>query len=183
MSTPKKHITILGINPGAKYLGIAVFRGPDLRDWRVRVTRGKWSAEKYRQTTAILSGLLDHYKPDFIAVKRLDPSRSSSGLDRLVEKTIALAEKKGIKVCRYGLRELKAFFHAEGRTSKRGMADIIASQYPVLYSELDQERRNKNPYYLRMFEAVGLAAACFHELDTSERSGRDSGRQEKKGSL
>jgi Holliday junction resolvasome RuvABC endonuclease subunit len=175
---PKKHITILGINPGAKYLGLAVFRGPDLRDWRVRVTRGKWSTEKYRETITILSRFFERHSPDVIVVKRLDPSRSSVGLDRLVERIIALAEKKGLKVCRYGLKELEAFFHGEGPSNKRKMAEIIASQYPILYSELDQERRNKNPYYLRMFEAVGLAAVCFNDLDNSERSSRGFGRRQ-----
>ena len=161
----KKPITILGINPGAKYLGIAVFRGPELRDWRIKVTKGTWSNEKYRKTMVILSEFIEQYQPDVLALKRLNPFRSSAGLDRLVQKIIALSEKKGLKIRRYGIRELEAFFYSEGRSNKRKMAEIIASQYPVLYSELDLERRNKNPYHLRMFEAVGLGAVCFHQLD------------------
>lgn len=162
---PKKPITILGINPGAKYLGIAVFRGPELRDWRIKVTKGKWSSEKYRKAMGILSEFIEQYRPDVLAVKRLNLSRSSVGLDRLVQKIIALSEKKGMKIYQYGIKELEAFFYSEGRSNKRKMAEIIASQYPVLYCELDLERRNKNPYHLRMFEAVGLGAVCFHQLD------------------
>jgi Holliday junction resolvasome RuvABC endonuclease subunit len=168
----KKPITILGINPGGKYLSVAVLRGPELRDWRVKVTKGKWSNEKYRKTMAILSEYVDRYRPDALSLKLLNHSRSSVGLDSLVDKIIAFSEKKGLKLCRYGIKELEAFFYAEGRSNKRKMAEMIASQYPVLYSELDQERRNKNPYYLRMIEAVGLAAACFRDLENSERSRR-----------
>jgi Holliday junction resolvasome RuvABC endonuclease subunit len=163
----KKPITILGINPGAKYLGIAVFRGPELRDWRIKVTKGKWSNEKYRKTMGILSGLIAQYRPDVLAVKRLNPSRSSVGLDRLVQRIIALSEKEGMTVYHYGIKELEAFFYPEGRSNKRKMVEIIASQYPVLYCELDLEKRNKNPYHLRMFEAVGLAAACVRDVDGS----------------
>lgn len=161
----KKPITILGINPGAKYMGIAVFRGPELRDWRIKVTKGEWSNEKYRKTMKILSEFIEQYRPDVLSVKRLNPSRSSIGLDRLVQKIIALSENKGMKVHQYGIKELEAFFYSEGRSNKRKMAEIITSEYPVLHCELNLERLNKNPYYLRMFEAVALGAICFYEAD------------------
>lgn len=165
----KKPITILGINPGAKYLGIAIFRGPELRDWRVKVTKGPWSDSKYRKTIEILSEFIGQYRPDALSVKRLNPSRSSVDLDRLVQKIIALSEKKGIRVYQYGIKELEAFFYPDGRSNKRKMTEIIVSEYPVLHCELDLERRNKNPYYLRMFETVGLGAICFHQLDDSKK--------------
>lgn len=165
MSMQKKVITILGINPGAKYLGIAVFRGPELRDWRMKVTKGKWSGDKYLKTMKILLEFIEQYRPDVLSIKRLNPSRSSAGLDRLVQKIIALSENKGMKVYQYGIKELEAFFYSEGRSNKRKMAEIITSQHPVLHCELNLERRNKNPYHIRMFEAVALGAICSYELD------------------
>ena len=173
---PKKSLTILGINPGAKYLGLAVFRGPELRDWRIKVTKGKWSNEKYRKILEILSGFVEQYRPDVFSVKRLNPSRSSVGLDRLVRKIIALSKKKGIKVYQYGIKELESFFYSEGRSSKKKMAEIIALEYPALYCKLDLEtnnlekRKKKNLYQIRMFEAVALGAACFYQLDNSYQS-------------
>ncbi len=113
----------------------------------------------------ILSDFTEQYRPDVLAVKRLNPARSSAGLDRLVGKIIALSEKQGITVYRYGIKELEAFFHSEGRSNKRKMAELIAAEYPVLHGELNLEKRNKNPYHLRMFEAVALGAMCFHQMD------------------
>jgi Holliday junction resolvasome RuvABC endonuclease subunit len=166
---PKKTPIILGINPGAKYLGLAVFRGSELRDWRIKVTKGKWANEKYRKILAILSVFIEQYSPDVFAIKRLNPSRSSAGLDRLVRKIIALSEKKGIRVYQYGIKELEAFFDPAGRSNKKKMAEIIALEYPVLLRELNSEKRNKNRYHLRMFEAVALGAMCFHQLDNSKQ--------------
>lgn len=168
----KKVITILGINPGAKYLGIAAFRGPELRDWRVKVSKGKWSNEKYAKTLKTLSEFVEQYEPDVLAIKKLDPSRSSAGLDRLVRKIIAFSERKRIMIFQYDIKELEAFFHVEGRSNKWKMAEIIASEFPALHYELDLERRNKNSYHLRMFEAVALGALCFHLLDNAEHSRR-----------
>ena len=167
---PKKNLTILGINPGARYLGLAVFRGSELRDWRIKVTKGRWSNEKYRKIMEILSGFVEQYSPDVFAIKRLNPSRSSVGLDRLVRKIIALSEKKGIRVYQYGIKELETFFDSAGRSNKKKMAEIIVSEYPVLYCELAKERNNRNPYHLRVFEAVALGSFCFHQLDNSNKS-------------
>jgi|WetSurMetagenome_2_1015567.scaffolds.fasta_scaffold00114_18 Holliday junction resolvasome RuvABC endonuclease subunit len=164
---PKKTITVIGINPGAKYLGVAVFRGQELRDWRVKVTKGKWTADKHRKTLRILSAFIGQYRPDAMAIKRLNPSRSSAGLDRLVLKFIALAEHKGIQVCQYDIKELEAVFQVEGRGNKREMAEKIAADYPALHGDLALEKRSKNSYHLRMFEAVALGAACVRELDNS----------------
>ena len=36
-----KPLKILAINPGTRYLGIAVFVGTDLREWAVKVIKGK----------------------------------------------------------------------------------------------------------------------------------------------
>lgn len=132
-----------------------------------------WSNEKYLKTIEILTALLEQYEPDVLSVKRFHPSRSSVGLDRLLQKIITLAEKKRLKVCRYGIKEMEACFAVEGRRNKRKMAEAIVSEYPILHHELqrefdpDPDKRNKNPYYIRMFEAVGLAAVCFHEEDNS----------------
>jgi type VI protein secretion system component VasA len=45
------------------------------------------------------------------------------------------------------------------------MAKLVASEYPILYHELEKERSHRNPYYIRMFEAVALGSACLHQLD------------------
>ena len=39
-------VRIIGINPGTRYLGIAVFIGPEPREWRIKIFNGKWSKEK-----------------------------------------------------------------------------------------------------------------------------------------
>jgi|WetSurMetagenome_2_1015567.scaffolds.fasta_scaffold00416_3 hypothetical protein len=168
---PNKAVTILGINPGAKYLGVAVFRGPELRDWRVKVTKGKWTADKSRKTIKILLAFIDQYRPDVLALKSLNPSRSSAGLDGLVQKFIDLAERKGIWVCRYSIKELEAVFRVEGRSNKQAMAEKIVADYPALHGELDLEKKNKNAYHLRMFEAVALGTACFRDVDNADQSG------------
>ena len=161
----KKPLTVLGINPGSRYLGIAVFRGPELRDWRVKIIKGKGPKEKMEKTKEVVSSFIELYQADVLVIKKLHPSRRSANLKRLVAKIKELSKRKGLKVYQHSIKELEAFFLSEERMNKRKLAEIITSKYSFLIHELEKEKNHKNPYYIRMFEAVALASACFQQLD------------------
>jgi Holliday junction resolvasome RuvABC endonuclease subunit len=161
----KKPIKIIGINPGTRYLGVAVFEGPELRDWRIKAIKGKWSKEKLGKAIKIISDFVDRHEANVLAIKRLHPSRSSHNLDQLVDEIKALSKKIGLKVYEYPIDDLNAFFSEKRRTNKQEMAEVIASKYPHLTSELNKEENNKNLYYTRMFEAVALGSICLSQLD------------------
>lgn len=161
----KKPLKILAINPGSRYMGIAFFQGPELRDWGIRVVKGKWSREKMKKLRLIVSELIERYGPNALAIKKLHPSRRSVDLKRLVSRIKGLAKRRGLRVYQYSIGDLEAFLSPESRINKREMAEILASEYPVLFHELEREKDNRNPYHIRMFEAVALGSICFHHLD------------------
>jgi len=162
---PKKPLTIIGINPGTRYLGIAAFEGPELMDWRIKTLKEKWSKKKMKRVIKIISDFIERYEPTVLAIKRLHPSRSSRNLKKLVEKIKKLARSLRLRVCQYSIKDLESFFNPEEKMNKKRLAEIVTSEYPVLLHELNKEKRNKNAYHTRMFEAVALGAVCFHQLD------------------
>jgi Holliday junction resolvasome RuvABC endonuclease subunit len=161
----KKPLKIIGINPGSKYLGIAIFQGSDLRYWGIKVLKGKWSKEKMERAKEILSDLIDQYDLNVLAIKRLHPSRSSKNLNQLVARIKDFLKRKGLRIYEFSLKDLEKFFSPEEKINKRKMAELVASDYPFLFQMLEKERRNKNPYAIRMFEAIALGIRCFHQLD------------------
>jgi len=161
----KKPLKILGINPGTRYLGIALFQGPELRDWGVKVIKGKWSKEKMAKVRMIVSRLIEQYGPNVLAIKKLHPCRSSPNLSQLVSGIKELSRRKGLKVYQFSVIDLETFFSPEESMNKKEMAEMLASEYPALLHELEKERSHRNPYHLRMFEAVALGSICFHHLD------------------
>ena len=162
---PKKPLKIIGINPGTRYLGIAVFQGPELVDWRIKVLKGKWSKEKMKRAIKIISDFIERYDPYILAIKKLHASRSSLNLKHLVTRIKALATRNKVKFYQYSIKELEHFFLEDEKHNKKTLAEKIASEYPVLCHELKKEKTHKNAYYFRMFEAVALASVCFHQLD------------------
>lgn len=162
---PKKPPKIIGISPGTRYMGVALFCGSELMDWRVKNVEGKWSEEKMEKAMKVISGLIEQYQPDVLAIKELHPSRTSANLNRLVNRIRELAKKKRLKVYQYSINELEEFFYPERRINKRELAEIMASEYAVLSHELNREKAHRNPYHIRMFEAVALGSICLHQLD------------------
>jgi len=78
-------------------------------------------------------------------------------------KRCPLAVKKKIKIYEYSIKELEEILLNEGKHNKKTLAEKMVSDYPFLIHELEKEKSHKNPYHLRMFEAVALGAACFQE--------------------
>ena len=162
---PKKILKILAINPGTRYLGIAVFEGPELLDWRVKVIKGKWSKDKQQKTLVIIRTLIERYQPDILAIKKLHRSRSSDNLNQLVSRIKQHSKRKGLKVYQYSIKELEAFFFGEAKANKNKLAEVLASKYSFLVHEFNKEKSNKNSYHIRVFEAVALGAVCSRQLD------------------
>jgi len=166
-----KPVTILGINPGARYLGIAIFHGAELRDWSVKVIKGEWSKEKMEKIKDIVAGLIEQYQPDVLAIKKLHPARSSDNLDKLVEELKYLAGEKKLPIFEYPIKYVEAFLSPGNKINKVKLVALLVERYSALFSEWEKEKASKNHYYMRMFEAVFVAYVCFRQLDKQPMSG------------
>jgi Holliday junction resolvasome RuvABC endonuclease subunit len=164
---------VLAVNPGTKYLGIAVFRGHQLQDWRVKNLSGKWSKEKLKKALTIISTWTLRYGPDLLVIKKLHPSRSSRGLNSLHTQIQKLCLKKKLRLIQYTIKQLEAVFCHEERKNKRNLAEAVTALYPELTGELATEKRRRNPYHMRMLEAVALGAAGVHEIN-NKRNRREA---------
>jgi len=158
-------LRIIGINPGTRYMGITIFMGSELREWRIKIFSGKWSKDKMEKIKKIILDFIELYNPNILAIKKLHSSRSSQSLKNLIVRLKDICRRKGLKLYQYSIDDLEKFFVLEGKANKKNLVKIIASEYTDIFHELKREKENKNPYYIRMFEAIALAAMCFHQLD------------------
>jgi hypothetical protein len=165
MSKNLKITKIIGISPGTRYIGYAIFYDSELRDWGVKNIEGRWSKEKQKRIMAFISDLIGQHKSNVLVVKTLHPSRTSPNLNRLVIKIKESAKRKRLKLYQHSIKELESFFYPDGRINKRVLAEKVAEKYSVLSHELKREKTIINPYYIRMFEATALGSLCLYQLD------------------
>jgi hypothetical protein len=159
-----KTIKTLGINPGARHLGYALFQNSELRDWGIKAVKGKWTSEKKEKMERIFLNLLDHEKPDYVAFKKLHPARCSPELCDFLASLKRHCRTRRILVYEYPIKYLEEVVLTE-KMNKKKLVESLGEIYPVLFSEAEKERGNKNSYYTRMFEAVALGHVCFNKLD------------------
>jgi hypothetical protein len=170
----KKPTTILSINPGTKYLALAIFRDAELRDWQIKNFKGKWSPEKMNAILTAIANLISRYEVTGLALKRLGPSRSSRALDTLVLSIKKAAIQKNLIIYEYFLKELENSFCPDGKANRKILAERVFLEYPILFKEFEKEQLHKHPYYLRLFEAVALGALCQDRMDRRQH-GTNSG--------
>lgn len=161
--------TILAINPGTRYLAVAVFQDNQLKDWRIKALKGKWSEKKLEKAMTLIIGLTEKFKPDTLCVKRIHHSRTSPALNSLTAQIQKLALTEHLWFYRYSVKELEAFLCIEAKQNKKNLSGAVAKIFPELYREFnieypepkkDEKKEQKTPYYTRMFEAVALGAVC-----------------------
>lgn len=149
--------TTLAVNPGTRYLGIAVVRDSTLIDWGVLVITGQSPEAKMKSAKALISRLIARYQPSLLVTKKLHPSRRSASLLQVSRGIQGIANAKGLEIRHYSIDETEAFFAPDSKINKRQMAELVCHLHTALRHELRKEQNNLNPYHIRMFEAVALA--------------------------
>ncbi|HUI28931.1 MAG TPA: hypothetical protein VLX91_01850 [Candidatus Acidoferrales bacterium] len=156
---------IISVNPGWRHTGIAVFRGSDLDDWRVKSIRHRTADEIYGIMTATLDDLAETYGVKVLAMKKLHPARSSRNLRELTTEVKRWAAKRGLVVRDFSIKEVESSFLSLGMLNKARLVEEVVARYPVLCSELEIGGRSHSPYSIRMFEAVALGMKCLSDLE------------------
>src|ERR1041385_1470152 len=117
----KTQPTILGISPGTRSIGLAVYRNESLAEWRVKTFKGSWSNAKLKSILYELKNYMAEKEIAVVAIKRPDIVRSSQGVERLVSEIRVMAVRNKMKVVLYSLEELKRHFSTEKKFTKEQM--------------------------------------------------------------
>src|SRR5262249_34930749 len=148
----REPLRILAVNPGARYIGFAAFRGPELIDWGVRVIRAKTIRGKQKAIGAILAEAIDRYQAQSLVIKKVHGSRTSPALNGLSRTIDEVARRRKLVAYEYSIDQLKTALLPNGKSNRRLLAEHVAATYAALIHDFGKEQANRNPYYLRMFE-------------------------------
>jgi len=145
---------VLGISLGTRRLGIAIVQDERLVHFQMQTFPGTWSDKKLR---CILSAIAVHAERQAIgsiSVKIPDAMPTSKAFSQLIGSLNILAEDMRVNSQYYTLSDLKLAYSGVDRTSREWLIESIVKRHPELLPEYHKERRNKEAYYYKMFEAV-----------------------------
>lgn len=167
MNKNQKITTILGISLGTRYVGIAVLQNKVLIDWKVKAFLSKWSEKKYAHIITSLEQHLTNYELTAVALKLPHPSRSSKNLNRLIDALKRIAKKKDVEIFEYSLVDLKEYYSENGDLDKQELMACVAKSKPELQSVYYLQKRNKQGYYNKVFEATALSVMGDRAIDVN----------------
>lgn len=159
MRNKEKHI--LAINPGSRYLALAVFLHTELRDWTIKVVKG-------RNIIDLISKYARRYHVNVFAMKNFHPSRTSKRVKEIISALQVFAKAHNGCLYQYSIDEVKDRILINRDKNKKSLMEEIGIRYPFLLEAIQKEMRKKNPYLIRMFEAIAVGVSCLQDIDAGE---------------
>ena len=146
---------ICGLSLGTRTTGIAIMYRSKLVYWRSLSFPEKWSVKKRRRILVKIENILVRYQVSEIVLKKIDPRKSSPGLDLIVADVLSLPKKNGIPLSVVHLNILKHHWSAGEKMNLRKLTLAVWDKYP----ELRPHHRNRITPIPKDVHRVFLAAA------------------------
>lgn len=153
----EKERNILGISYSTRLIGLAVLSSNQLVDYSVKLYKEKWSPAKCEKIKQALQSCVEDYNIKEIVLSIPPHYYQTDGFQEINDTIIAYANDVGIPVSYQNRKMIFTLCLEKEKKNKPGYMRSLVFFYPELYCYYEKERRNKKKYYVKMFEAVGLA--------------------------
>ncbi len=167
MLKPNKSIKILAIDPGSRYLAVAVFENYDLVYSAVKTIKGRTIQELLQKASEIIAELIFTYQPDVVAQEKLYyiQCRISDKLQRLTRQIKKVAQGMQVEYAEYPPTVVRQQICQQEKATKKKAFTILAARYSDdLVVKTGTEKLGRDKYRDRLFDAVALGYYCLEKL-------------------
>lgn len=155
---------ILGLSVNTRMLGLAILIGGRLEDYHIQLRKQPWTPLKREQIVASLHPWCTRYTITNIALSIPYETQTSQETKELLQAITKAFKEKRMRVSLYDPPALYELCQKASKTPKKAIMRFLAEQYPELHRLFEKEQRNRNKYYVKLFEAVGVARLLYEKL-------------------
>src|ERR1019366_978172 len=152
-----EHTVILGLSVNTRMLGLAVISGNRLVDYHIQLRKEAWTPRKGELILASLQPWFERYSIKNVALSIPYEKQTSSQTKELLASLKRYFSEKKIHLSSYPSKTLYSICQEAETKTKKEMMRKLTEAYPELLLAYTREMRNKNKYYVKLFEAVGVA--------------------------
>lgn len=156
--------TILGLSFNTRNLGLAVVKLNQLVDYSSKLHKAKWTPQKREMMLTSLGSCVEGYNIQKITLSIPHPRHQTKEFTELMTAIIALAQMRHIEVITYTPKDLLLFIPDSKKKNSKVFMKQLVSLFPELLPYYERELRNKNKYYYKMFEAIGVATLYLRKI-------------------
>ncbi len=157
---------ILGIDPGSREIGVAVFSGNELLYYAIKSIRRNTREQRLFKLAAVLDRLFVEYEIDCLAVE--EPyyvQQRSSFVKKVVETIGIIAKNQGLNVAIYSPTEVRDAICEKPKSTKLLTARRLVEIYPELAPHFNLPRITQKRYYAMLFDAVAVGLVCVWDMN------------------
>lgn len=162
--------TILGLDPGTRFLGAAVLRGNKLSAYAVHeLKNGDQAYEAIGQARRVVFGYIEQHAPEIVAIEApyLIATKRGAMLTTLAQELHGRAEDLGLTVLELSPEAVRRVVVGNTRATKIDVATaLVASGFGELRHLVPKKPvrsalglRPRDRYWLHMFDALSLAVS------------------------
>jgi hypothetical protein len=165
---------ILGISFSTRMVGLAVLESTTLIEYSVKFYKEKWSSAKMETILTSLTSAVKNYNISHIVLSIPPVYFHRKPLEEFWVEIVAHINTLRLPYTMYRLAALQYLIGSEERMTRKLLMEVLTGMYPELGFYAKIERRSKNKYYYKMFEAVAAATLYTQKGDTEIYTGEDS---------
>lgn len=176
MATPP---TILGLDPGTRFLGAAVLRGTKLRAYAIHeLKNGDHPVEAIDQARRVVFKYIEQHSPEIVAIEApyLIATKRGALLTTLAHELHRRAEDLGVRVLELSPEAVRQVVAGNGRATKIDVATaLVARGFGELRHLIPKKPARSalglsphDRYWLHMFDALSLAVAAQNTADNQK---------------
>jgi hypothetical protein len=148
-------MVVLGISIGTRRNGIAVIKKEQLEIAQIHSLNERWSKSKIAAIVSQYDKYVRQFEVSKIIIKVPKPSHFSLALKQLLKAVDTYVKKQGCLVQYITIKDIKTA--QPSIRVRRDLRTFVVDKYPVLIHEMNKDIKNRQPYYMKLFEAVVIA--------------------------
>ncbi|SJZ77790.1 hypothetical protein SAMN04488132_104227 [Sediminibacterium ginsengisoli] len=146
---------VLGISIGTRRNGFAVIADNVLEVAHVRSRRDRWSPKKLQSLLTLYTRYIRRHHITNIVVKTPKHSHFTAALKQLIKALETYAKERGCLVQLTTIEHIKS--QEPSIKNRNHLREFVVATYPKLVDKKDKDIKNRQPYYMKMFEATIVA--------------------------
>ena len=159
---PESSPIVLGIDPGARQIGVAVFRGEELLFYAVKSFKKRSEQETLRKLRKVIEKVIESYRVEFVALEQTAFVQQNRSFVKTVYGEIkAFLHKRSVEFIEYHPKDIRRAICRLEKPTKRNTALLLSQKYMELAQYFSVPRLWQKRYYALLFDAiaVGLVAS------------------------
>lgn len=156
---------ILGIDPGARQIGVSVLKNEELVFYAVKTFRRKNRADSLRKLRLIIKRLITDYDVGIIALEKVVFVQQQRSFVKIVAEEIgSFIKRENLLLFEYNPKYIRQKICGLERPIKRNTALILSQKYFELARYFDLPRRWQRTYFALLFDAIAVGVVCAGEI-------------------